>query len=1375
MTAYILKIVSAQGEKQVVLEEGKTTKIAAEFDTHYQIFDQNGHLVSQPQATYVGEDLAISLEGSDEPALVLEHYNRHYPIENPDYLLEAQSSFATSNQTFYSAFAEPVFSVEVATPAALFNPILYGLGGLAATGIGFGLTGAFKKGRGSKPSEQQSLPETTESTSLVDTVPTTDTVVTSPAQPENPRPINLSPPQKRDETVTLPADTTFNGTLIIDDVLTHNLINAEAAAGNIVITGRYTLDPDVKAGSIHITINGKQVELDEQAGSWRVEFAGSELSTTQGAQQLVGTLNAEDRSGNRLSITTNKDYRVDTELTAPTITLNPIATDDIINAVEAREPTITVSGKVENVTNSAAKPGDKVLVAVGGATVEAELDNALLFSVPISTLALVNHRQIELSLTTLDDALNTNTTNLNRTISVDTQINKPIVTITSIAGDDVIDAQEAAGSILIKGTVQNAEGDGPVVVKCPCTTCSSGWKEVEVEIVNGQFEVSVKVSDSSLASARLKSIERKVKANYTAKDDAGNTSAADEASRDYRLDLQREIDITKIGEHFDLSPSATTRIYGKVTEFGTLNNVLSDAYNQGMNARLIRMVKLVIGEKSYQVGFNSVNKTFFVDIPNSELPELSGKTVSLDFTAPLTANRAVAANYYGNDTVVNILQVRADGSKSVGVARGLVPTAKKFTLESDILVQNGENSYSVKNLQSPKTEISGIVKGNIAAGAEIDVQIGNQTITTQVQQDKTFKVEVDSQTLQNNTSPIVTATLKSDATIQDAESYHSQGASSALFSSKHGLTARGNRKIDHRADDYNFFHPIHLIEMNAGRGGFLDSYNPSITQAPKVIKYHFVTDAEISQMPTNIQGFEITQAGTRKAAPAALKPILQKVYAEISKSTNLVFEEVPTWQEASAGNGTLIFAGTFTGYAKNSPAIGFGGGNIIWSGSVGASDSDYTFQTAMHEVLHTLSLDHTHVTFLNSATNSSALTFRGEETMEFSNLSYYRPRLMLGMRDLRMFDQAYLHYRFGVNSEHRKGNDVYTFKTYDALKSDGDIYVWDGNGIDTFDASAEKEGVNVNLTPGSWNYRGTERKKNFIVEDRTDYDLKTFFGLANNETVAGKLDNRATTYYGGDVQVPDGKIQFANYIFDGQSFIGYGTQIENLIGSDFKDTLTGNNADNNIFGGAGDDTISGGLGNDFLNGGLGDDLLFGQEGNDSYVVDSAGDVVTEYLDQGTDHIYSTINYILDNHVENLTLTGTRATQASGNALNNIITGNDTGNTLNGLEGNDRLIGGLGTDILTGGAGEDTFVFASSLNGKADTVTDFVIGQDKIELSSAIFTSLRQDLSNLTDHLFLDQDSGEIRYNAANTGADNATHFVTITGLTQLDQSYFNVV
>ncbi|MFD3210478.1 retention module-containing protein [Pseudomonas sp. LR_7] len=86
-----------------------------------------------------------------------------------------------------------------------------------------------------------------------------------------------------------------------------------------------------------------------------------------------------------------------------------------------------------------------------------------------------------------------------------------------------------------------------------------------------------------------------------------------------------------------------------------------------------------------------------------------------------------------------------------------------------------------------------------------------------------------------------------------------------------------------------------------------------------------------------------------------------------------------------------------------------------------------------------------------------------------------------------------------------------------------------------------------------------------------------------------------------------------------QNTVGAGvdtlTGIENLIGSDYNDTLIGDGADNVLNGGLGNDILKGGGGNDTLIGGLGNDTMTGGAGNDTFVWqkgDVGHDMVTDF-------------------------------------------------------------------------------------------------------------------------------------------------------------------
>ena len=166
---------------------------------------------------------------------------------------------------------------------------------------------------------------------------------------------------------------------------------------------------------------------------------------------------------------------------------------------------------------------------------------------------------------------------------------------------------------------------------------------------------------------------------------------------------------------------------------------------------------------------------------------------------------------------------------------------------------------------------------------------------------------------------------------------------------------------------------------------------------------------------------------------------------------------------------------------------------------------------------------------------------------------------------------------------------------------------------------------------------------------------------------------------------------------------------DTVTGSAQADRITGLTGNDVLKGMAGSDTLFGGSGNDSLDGGTGADNLYGGKGNDAYVLDNAGDVVTEFTGEGTDTVQASFSYVLTANVENLTLTGTLGRSGYGNTLDNSLTGNSGDNSLKGYAGNDAINGGAGNDTIDGGVGNDTMTGGLG-NDKfiLDNVNDVVI-------------------------------------------------------------------
>ena len=214
------------------------------------------------------------------------------------------------------------------------------------------------------------------------------------------------------------------------------------------------------------------------------------------------------------------------------------------------------------------------------------------------------------------------------------------------------------------------------------------------------------------------------------------------------------------------------------------------------------------------------------------------------------------------------------------------------------------------------------------------------------------------------------------------------------------------------------------------------------------------------------------------------------------------------------------------------------------------------------------------------------------------------------------------------------------------------------------------------------------------------------------------------------------------------------------------------------------DVLTGNSGNNILNGLTGNDVMRGGKGNDTYYVDSAADLVEENAGYGTDAIKSTVTLSLTANTERLYLIGTNAINGTGqNVSNDLIVGNSNVNRLNGLTGN---------DTLTGGSGSDSFLFNTALNAATnhDTITDFNVPADTIQLENAIFTllvatgtlsaNLFEDNSiagqNGSEVIVYDRANGDIYYDTNGTlTAGGLVLFADVTNGTVLTNADFLVI
>ncbi|MEP6488901.1 M10 family metallopeptidase C-terminal domain-containing protein [Microcoleus vaginatus GB2-A3] len=169
-------------------------------------------------------------------------------------------------------------------------------------------------------------------------------------------------------------------------------------------------------------------------------------------------------------------------------------------------------------------------------------------------------------------------------------------------------------------------------------------------------------------------------------------------------------------------------------------------------------------------------------------------------------------------------------------------------------------------------------------------------------------------------------------------------------------------------------------------------------------------------------------------------------------------------------------------------------------------------------------------------------------------------------RSLMAYDIRALQYLYGARSDFNGGNNVYKF---DSSNFNTVQTIWDGGGSDTLDFSA--------------------------LPANNVYSLD----MNQGKPLTAKSALGDLGYYLEPSQLPPGADRDRLYTTETfGTYIAFGADIENLVGSPGNDQVLGNELANSILGSAGTDTISGGRQSDSLDGGEGGDYIYGDKGMD---------------------------------------------------------------------------------------------------------------------------------------------------------------------------------
>ncbi|MFH3060089.1 Ig-like domain-containing protein [Enterobacter hormaechei] len=489
----------------------------------------------------------------------------------------------------------------------------------------------------------------------------------------------------------------------INALATDDVINAAEKGADLVLSGVTT---NVEAGqTVTISLNGRiYTTTVDDSGNWTYTVPSADLAGLKDGDASV-QVSVTNVNGN--SASAGREYSVDA--TAPSVTINTIATDDILNATEAQSD-LAISG------TSTAEAGQTLTVSLNGKdyTTTVSANGSWTLNVPAADLAGLTDGSVTVTASVSDKA--GNPASVDHTLTVDVTV--PAVTIHTVAGDDVINVAEQNQAQIISGSATGAAAGDTVTVTI------GGQSYTTVLDAAGNWSVGVPANVISGLS------DGSVTVTASVTDAAGNTG-----SGTHNVTVDTGL------------PSVS---FNAISDDNVLNAVEKgqDLSVSGTSANLAEgtVVTVTLNGKNY-TATTAADGTWSLTVPAADLSGLGEASYTLS---------ATATNGVGNSisTTANLLVDTA------------LPTVTINTVA-------GDNVINAAEVAAGQT-ITGKV-ANADIGNTVTVNIGGNTYTATVQSDLTWSVNVP--------ESVLTALGNGDLTV------------SATVTNDHGNTGTGERDI----------------------------------------------------------------------------------------------------------------------------------------------------------------------------------------------------------------------------------------------------------------------------------------------------------------------------------------------------------------------------------------------------------------------------------------------------------------------------------------------------------------------------------------------------------------------------------------------------
>ncbi|WP_445619515.1 Ig-like domain-containing protein [Kushneria sp. Sum13] len=489
-------------------------------------------------------------------------------------------------------------------------------------------------------------------------------------------------------------------TISLDTIAGDDVINAAEAGQDVAITGQAGGDA-VAGDTVTVSVGGQSYTTTVgQNDAFSVAVPGSVLAAA-GTNTVSASVSHVDAAGNVGSADTTRDYSVDTDAPVVTISLDTIAGDDVINAAEAGQE-VAITGQA----GGDAVAGDTVTVSVGGQnyTTTVGQNGAFSVAVPGSVLAAAGANTVSASVSHTDAAGNVGSADTSRDYSVDTTPPALSITLDTITGDNIVNADEAGQSIPVTGAVSGEFTAGDTVTLTVGDQSYTG-------AVNADGTFSINVPGSQLAQ------NSSISAEISHTDAAGNTGSANTAVS-YSVDTDAPV----------VTISLDTIAGDDVINAAEADQEVTITGQAGGNAVAGDTVTVSVGGQNYTTTVGQ-NGSFSVVLPGAVLAAAGINTVSASVSHTDVAGNVGSADTsrdYSVDTALPALSIALD------------------TVAGDNIVNADEAGQSIP--------VTGSISGEYAAGDTVTLTVGDQNYTGAVNTDGTFSINVPGSQLAANDS-----------------------------------------------------------------------------------------------------------------------------------------------------------------------------------------------------------------------------------------------------------------------------------------------------------------------------------------------------------------------------------------------------------------------------------------------------------------------------------------------------------------------------------------------------------------------------------------------------------------------------------------------